>query len=188
MKKTASAAKAAKVKAATTTKAPTARKAAAKKKLQTQEESAHQHENPEETSTGFAQGVVRIGWFGTSRRSSGMALSCDSGRVRTSVVRSSWFLAAALALPGCGATQPAAESSPLSAKIGSQCTVQFRRGDVLGAGGGLPVPPTTGAINGADVAVAGKLLSVGGSWVVVGSDRTEYVIPREAILMIQFQK
>jgi hypothetical protein len=66
--------------------------------------------------------------------------------------------------------------------------VQFRRGDGLGAGGSLPVPPTTNAMNGADVSVSGKLQAMAGGWIVVGTDNWEYCIPQESILLIQFNK
>ena len=90
-------------------------------------------------------------------------------------------------LGGCNSS--AVEKPPLLVeKIGQNCTVQFRRGDVLGAGGGLPVPPTTGAINGAEVSVSGKLRSVSGNWIAVESGGTEYCIPHEAILLVQFHK
>jgi hypothetical protein len=80
------------------------------------------------------------------------------------------------------------EQSPLVGKIGNTCTVQFRRGDALGAGGGTPVPPTTNAMNGAEVSMGGKLVTVGGGWVVLSVGETEYHIPRESILLIEFHK
>jgi hypothetical protein len=58
----------------------------------------------------------------------------------------------------------------------------------LGAGGSVPVPPTTNAMNGAEVCVSGKLQAVAGGWIVVGTDNWEYCIPRESILLVQFNK
>ena len=94
------------------------------------------------------------------------------------------FLAvAAFGMCGCGG-----EQNPMAEKIGQNCTVQFRRGDALGAGGSLPVPPNTNAMNGAEVCVSGKLQSIAPAWVVVAQERREYYIPRESILLIQFDK
>jgi hypothetical protein len=94
----------------------------------------------------------------------------------------------AFALCGCSNSPNAVEQNPLAGKIGQNCTVQFRRGDGLGAGGSAPVPPTTNAMNGAEVCVSGKLQTAGGGWIVIGADKTEYCIPRESILLIQFNK
>ena len=96
-------------------------------------------------------------------------------------------LVACLAVSLIGCNGPA-DRSPLADRVGQNCTVQFRRGDGLGAGGGLPVPPTTGGINGAEVSVGGKLRAVSGGWIVVESATAEYCIPRESILLVQFSK
>ncbi len=98
------------------------------------------------------------------------------------------LVGAVLALCGCSNSQTAVEKSPLAEKIGQNCTVQFRRGDGLGAGGGTPVPPTTNAFNGAEVCVSGRLQAVAGSWIIVGTENSEYYIPRESILLVQFNK
>jgi hypothetical protein len=94
----------------------------------------------------------------------------------------------AIVVSGCNNPQPVPEKPPLAEKIGRKCTIQFRRGDGLGAGGNQPVPPTTGNINGADVCVSGELRAVSGGWIAVESGNTEYCIPREAILLVQFDK
>ncbi len=87
---------------------------------------------------------------------------------------------------GCGSGPVVTDPGPLSQRIGKNCTVQFRRGDALGSGAALPVSPETGNVNGAEVSVRGKLLSVGAGWVVLGrGDQSELHIPRESILMIQ---
>ncbi len=99
-----------------------------------------------------------------------------------------FVLGMAFVLCGCTNSPTAVEQTPLAGKIGQNCTVQFRRGDGLGAGGSVPVPPTTNAMNGADVCVSGKLQTVGGGWVVVEAINKEYCIPRESILMIEFGK
>ena len=90
-----------------------------------------------------------------------------------------------VAASGCGGFS--AGEDPLAARIGRACSVQFRRGDGLGAGDGNPVPPTTSNINGADVSVNGKLMAVGGGWVTVVAGKVEYCIPRESILLIEFR-
>ncbi len=89
---------------------------------------------------------------------------------------------------GCNSAQPAIEKSLLADKVGQNCTVQFRRGDGLGAGGGLPVSPTTGSINGAQVNLSGKLKAVSGGWIELENGSVEYCIPRESILLVEFSK
>jgi hypothetical protein len=91
------------------------------------------------------------------------------------------LLIAAMVLPlGCG--NPSA-SDGLNDKIGTMCTVQFRRGDALGGAAPLPVGPQSDSINGADVSVAGKLTAVDEKWIVL-DDKTW--IPRSSVLLIQF--
>ncbi len=94
-----------------------------------------------------------------------------------------WASLAALA-SGCGS--PPAEASPLAGKIGAQCSVQFRR-NALGAAANVPVPPTTDAFNGAEVKVVGKLTRVSSDWIVISDGTKEYVIPKEAILLLVFE-
>lgn len=93
-------------------------------------------------------------------------------------------LVMAVALAGCGG----AEKPALADRIGQHCTVQFRRGDALGRAGDLPVSPTAGNINGADVRVRGTLKAVSANWVTVEDESAEYRIPRESILLVQFDK
>jgi len=94
---------------------------------------------------------------------------------------------AAVLLGGCGEGE-----GTLASKIGSPCTVQIRRGDALGAGAGNPVPPTSDMHNGAAVCVSGTLTRVAHDWILVTSTDNavvkEYHIPREAILLVEFQK
>jgi len=70
-------------------------------------------------------------------------------------------------------------------KRGSYCTIQFRR-DALGAAADLPIPPTTGSINGASVCVTGKFSRMDEDWVILteGKD-VETWIPRSVILLIK---
>lgn len=91
-------------------------------------------------------------------------------------------------LSGCNNAQPGGEKPPFVEKVGQNCTVQFRRGDALGAGAGLPVGPTVGTTNGAEVSVSGKLRAVSGGWITIESDGTAYCIPVESILLVQFDK
>jgi hypothetical protein len=92
----------------------------------------------------------------------------------------------AVLLGGCDSAQPVSDKPLPAEKVGQNCVVQFRRGDGLGAGGSLPVSATTGSVNGAEVSVSGKLRAVSGGWIAVESGNTEYHIPRESILLIQF--
>ncbi len=94
----------------------------------------------------------------------------------------------ALLLTGCGGGPPLPDLGPIAQKVGKPCNIQFRRGDSLGSAATLPVSPTTGSINGAEVALNGTLVSVGAGWVVVSSaNNKEYHIPVGSILMIEFQ-
>jgi hypothetical protein len=90
---------------------------------------------------------------------------------------------------GCSNGQPEPEKSPLSQKVGQNCSVQFRRGDALGAGGGLPVSPNADITNGTEVSITGKLRAVTGGWIMIESGGgTEYCIPVESILLVRFSK
>ena len=89
---------------------------------------------------------------------------------------------------GCNNAQPVSEKHPFADRIGKSCIVQFRRGDALGAAGNLPVPPSTGNINGADVKVSGLLRAVSHDWIAIESGDKEYCIPRDSILLVQFEK
>lgn len=88
------------------------------------------------------------------------------------------------AVCGCNSSPPSDEST-FSRKIGSGCVVQFRR-DALGAAASLPVSPRTGEINGASVTVAGELVRVTNTWVVIRTGDHEFFIPKESILMLEF--
>jgi hypothetical protein len=90
--------------------------------------------------------------------------------------------------PPLSPSPPAPKQSVLAERVGENCTVQFRRGDGLGAGGDSPVSPNTGSINGTEVSVSGQLRAVSAGWIAVESGNTEYCIPRESILLVQFNK
>ncbi len=90
-------------------------------------------------------------------------------------------------LGGCGDANRAGEKSPLAGRVGHACTVQFRRGDAFGAGGRLPVSPTTDAVNGAAVSVSGTLRPGAGEWIEVESGDATYCIPRASVLLVQFK-
>jgi hypothetical protein len=78
---------------------------------------------------------------------------------------------AAVLLGGCGEGD-----ATLASKIGSPCTVQFRRGDALGAGS----------------SIRGTLTRVTQDWILVTAEEnagvTEYHIPKEVILVVEFWK
>jgi hypothetical protein len=99
-----------------------------------------------------------------------------------------YFLAVIL-LTGCGESSKSASSdnSGLEAKIGKVCTIQFRRGDGLGAGAQNPVPPNSDTMNGAEVSMVGTLMAVKGDWVVINFKGNEVWIPRSSILLITFE-
>jgi len=86
---------------------------------------------------------------------------------------------------------PDKDCTVLGLTPGKNCTVQFRR-DALGGAANLPVPPTTPSINGATVAIQGKLIAVSHEAILLSSDGDKYVqgkqlwIPKSSILLIQY--
>jgi hypothetical protein len=75
--------------------------------------------------------------------------------------------------------------SSLNKKRGKPCTVQLKR-NALGGAAPTPVSPLTGNINGAEVAIYGKLYKVDKDAVVIIDGKTTYWIPKDSILLIQF--
>ena len=71
--------------------------------------------------------------------------------------------------------------------MGENCTVQFRR-DVLGSARDLPVAVTTDVINGAQVSLSGRLVSIDTDWVVILRPEEEFWIPRDHVLTIRFKQ
>lgn len=90
-------------------------------------------------------------------------------------------------IASCVPEAPERESKKpvIAGKAGKECTVQFRRGDALGANTSTRVHPTSDSTH---VCLKGELVSQEGEWVVVASGEKEYHIPRDAILMIAFDK
>lgn len=73
----------------------------------------------------------------------------------------------------------------LEDRYGERCTVQLRR-DALGTGGGLPVPPTTSMINGAEVMVAGKLLAYDTDGLMLSTPEGQLWVPAHSVLLVSF--
>jgi hypothetical protein len=82
-------------------------------------------------------------------------------------------------------------------KPGTLCTVQFRR-DALGAGNGLPVPPTVNNVNGATVSIQGELIAVSHEAIFLDQVDATYIfngvphmkrfwIPKSSILSIEYE-
>jgi hypothetical protein len=92
------------------------------------------------------------------------------------------LVAVSLLLSSKPATAALGSSNP---PLGLDCTIQFRR-DALGTAASLPVPPLSGAINGADTSLVGKLKSVNGEWVVVERAGGEIWIPKSVVLLVEF--
>jgi hypothetical protein len=91
------------------------------------------------------------------------------------------LLSIPLFLAGCGTS-----AKPEIAKelIGRDVTIQFRR-DSLGGAADLPVPPLSGGINGAEVAISGKVHIIESNWVVLFRNEKLVWIPRGVILAIE---
>ena len=99
------------------------------------------------------------------------------------------IMMAALALVGCASGEAGARQAS-GPPIGADCRLQFKRSD-LGVAASLPVAPTVGSINGADVNVRGKLLRIDKEWVVLDAVvdaglRSELWVPRGNVLLLQF--
>jgi hypothetical protein len=75
----------------------------------------------------------------------------------------------------------------LKQKIGTRVSVEFKR-NALGCAANLPVPPTTGTINGADVVQSGTLERVESRAIVISDDHASYWIPMDAILTVTCSK
>jgi len=90
------------------------------------------------------------------------------------------FLGAML-LAGCSQNA----EMPAHSRIGDTCAVQFRR-DALGAAAPNGIPPNTGSMNGAEMALHGTLRSAYSDWIVISDGRVDQVIPTHAILYVQF--
>jgi len=86
-------------------------------------------------------------------------------------ILSRWSMRAVLNFADLSVSLPSGCSNPqpLAEKVGQNCTVQFRRGDALGAGGDLTVSPTTNGINVATVSVSGRLRAASVDWIAVES-------------------
>lgn len=99
------------------------------------------------------------------------------------VVSTSLFAVLAFWVAGC-------DSNP-GFPLNENVVVQFDR-SALGAAANLPISPTTGAINGAQTAIGGKLLEVSPEWILLesltphasGVMVERFWIPRSKILMI----
>jgi len=72
---------------------------------------------------------------------------------------------------------------PLTSAIGKPCEVQFKR-NALGSAADLPVPPTTGSINSAQVSVSGTIRAVTNKSILIDSGKKAYWIPLDAILLV----
>ncbi len=76
---------------------------------------------------------------------------------------------------------------PLTSAIGKPCEVQFKR-NALGGAADLPVPPTTGSINGAKVSVNGAIRVVTDKSILIDSGKKAYWIPLDAILLVEISQ
>lgn len=99
------------------------------------------------------------------------------------------FLALPFALGSCnieaGNAAGVSHRKLLKDRYGERCTVQLRR-DALGAGADLPVPPTTSMINGAEVTVAGELLTYDTDGLMITTPEGQLWIPAASVLLVSF--
>ena len=92
-------------------------------------------------------------------------------------------------LSGCDKKTSSKITPKIKFKVGSNCTVQFRR-NYLGGTSSNIIPITTDGINGAQISLSGKLTYADNEWIVVNQSniKKEYWIPREVILHLRFSK
>ena len=74
--------------------------------------------------------------------------------------------------------------SPLSALVGRNVRVQFRR-DALGLAAPAPVPPTGQGPGGRAVSVSGVVRSATGGWLVLDREKGSYYVSLASVLMIE---
>ena len=91
--------------------------------------------------------------------------------------------ATTLPLTGCDKAT-AADSSITSA--GKPCTVQLR-GDALGAAADLLISPRTSNSKAVYTTISCTFKSIRGDWVIVISQDKEVWIPKNSILLIEFE-
>jgi hypothetical protein len=90
------------------------------------------------------------------------------------------LLVAIALLSGCSKSPP----------TGKEVSLQLRRGDALGSGANLPVPPRTSGINGAETGLSGKLVKITDEWVVIDTNdipAARIWIPKGNILLIEYR-
>ena len=88
-----------------------------------------------------------------------------------------------------GCEQRAQAAAPAGARLAQMhtrtVTVQFRR-EALGMANTVPASPLTGGINGAQVAVVGKLRSFDDAWLALETEKDGVLfIPKEVVLLVQ---
>lgn len=92
-------------------------------------------------------------------------------------------------LVGCnieaGNNGGAAARPLLKKQIGEACTVQLRR-ESLGAAGELLSSPTSMTVNGADLAVRGRLTAYSTDGALINDGAHDFWIPASSILLISF--
>jgi len=85
-----------------------------------------------------------------------------------------------VSLAGCSQSPPADK----------QVFIQLRRGDALGSGAALPVPPRTFGVNGTEVGISGRLVKITDEWIAVDTADTPSVrlwIPKFNVLLIEYR-
>ena len=92
-----------------------------------------------------------------------------------------------LLMVACVSSCSKSDTPYLVGQIGKPCTVQFKR-DALGGSTTLPVPPTTNAINGAQVSLSGTLRAVEEQAIVLSDSKNTYWVSRDSILLIVSEK
>ena len=88
-----------------------------------------------------------------------------------------------------GCEQRVQAAAPAGARLAQMhsrtVTVQFRR-EALGMANTVPASPTTSGINGAQVAVVGKLRSFDDAWLALETEKDGVLfIPKEVVLLVQ---
>ena len=107
-------------------------------------------------------------------------------QARSNIMRTSILLAPFAAIlcltSGCG------PADALRAHTGENCVAHIRR-DYLGMASTVPLPIGTTNMNGAEMAIQGKLKNVDAHWLTIetaGKTPKDWVVPREALLTVSF--
>jgi hypothetical protein len=95
-----------------------------------------------------------------------------------------WMTVIASCILSLGCNEKPATDSVLGALHGEQVAV-FVRHDLLGQASEIPSSLEAGAINGANVAVYGRLMNSSSDWIVIETSKETWTIPWTSVLALR---